>query len=289
MKKIFALLIAVCVLCFATVVFADSVVSRFTDSASDTLTVQQQTELCQKLDNVSERTGYDLLISIQDSINGKSEEAYIEDYYGWISVELNIDRGAVILLIALEERIVYIDCADDARYAVSYHDVEDILDAMTDDLSSGDYYSACMTFANKCDQKITAYINQTSSESDENYYPPYDNDNNGDYNYDYGEGNSCDIPYLALFSAIVGVVVGFIAVTVMKSKLKSVRRQEEASSYVVPGSMQVTASYDAFLYRNVVRREKPRNNNNGRSGGGFTPRGGGSFGTGRHRGSGRRF
>lgn len=294
MKKLFSILLIVFVLCASTAVSGYSVVSRVTDSVSDTLTAEQQTDLAQKLDGISERTGYDVLIYIADSLDGKTEEAFIEDYYDWISLELGIDKGAAILLVALQERIVYIDCADEARYAVSSYDVEDMLDAVTDDLSKGEYYKACITFADMCDGRITAYINGTSVDSDINYNPPYDNDYNDDYNYDYGEGNKSDILYLALFAVIAGVVVGFISVTVMKSKLRSVKRQNEATSYVVPGSMQVTVSYDAFLYRNVTRRERPRNNNNGRSGGGgFSSRGGGfgggSFGGGRHRGSGRRF
>ncbi len=294
MKKLLSLLILVCVLCFATGVSGYSVVSRVTDSVSDTLTAEQQTDLAQKLDDISERTGYDVLIYIVDSLDGKTEESFVEEYYDWISLELDIDKGAVILLIALEERIVYIDCADEAQAAVSYYDVENMLDAVTDDLSDGEYYQACVTFAEMCDGRISAYINGTSSDSSTNYNPPYDNDYNDDYNYDYGEGNKSDILYLALFAVIAGVVVGSISVTVMKSKLKSVRPQNEATSYVVPGSMQVTVSYDAFLYRNVTRRERPRNNNNGRSGGGgFSSRGGGfgggGFGGGRHRGSGRRF
>ena len=294
MKKLFSILLIAVVLCFSTAVSGDSVVSRVTDSVSDTLTAEQQTNLAQKLDGISERTGYDVLVYLTDSIDGKTEEAFVEEYYDWISLELDIDRGAVILLVALQERIVYIDCADDAKVAVSYYDVEDMLDAVTDDLSNGEYYSACITFAEMCDSRITAYINGTSSDSATNYNPPYDNDYNDDYNYDYGEGNKSDILYLALFAVIAGVIVGFISVSVMKSKLRSVRPQNEATSYVVPGSMQVTVSYDSFLYRNVTRRERPRNNNNGRSGGGgFSSRGGGfgggGFGGGRHRGSGRRF
>ena len=57
---------------------------------------------------------------------------------------------------------------------------------------------------------------------------------------------------------IVGIVVAFIVTLIMKGQLKSVRQQRAASNYVVAGSFRLTARSDVFLYRNVVRRERPK-------------------------------
>ena len=57
---------------------------------------------------------------------------------------------------------------------------------------------------------------------------------------------------------IVGIVVAFIVTLIMKGQLKSVRQQRAAANYVVPGSFRLTARSDVFLYRNVVRRERPK-------------------------------
>lgn len=58
-----------------------------------------------------------------------------------------------------------------------------------------------------------------------------------------------------------GVVIGLIAVLVMKSNLRSVRFRSGAGEYVTPGSFRLTASQDIFLYKTVTRIEKPQNNN----------------------------
>ena len=58
-----------------------------------------------------------------------------------------------------------------------------------------------------------------------------------------------------------GVVIGLIAVLIMKSNLRSVRFQSGAGEYMTPGSFHLTASQDIFLYKTVTRVEKPQNNN----------------------------
>ena len=62
-----------------------------------------------------------------------------------------------------------------------------------------------------------------------------------------------------LICIIIGIVVAFIVTGIMKAQLKSVRRQRSAANYVVDGSFGLTNRMDIFLYRNVVRRERPKN------------------------------
>ncbi|GCA67539.1 hypothetical protein KGMB01110_19750 [Mediterraneibacter butyricigenes] len=54
----------------------------------------------------------------------------------------------------------------------------------------------------------------------------------------------------------------------MKKKLKSVRLQPAAGSYVKKNSMQITQSRDLFLYKTLGRTEKPKSED--RSGGSST-------------------
>ena len=67
--------------------------------------------------------------------------------------------------------------------------------------------------------------------------------------------------------AVLGLIIGLISVLVMKSKLKSVRKQNYAHVYVRSDSMQVTVHNDLFLYRTVSRIRKQTNNSSGSSGG----------------------
>ena len=68
---------------------------------------------------------------------------------------------------------------------------------------------------------------------------------------------------------VIGLVIALIVTGIMRGQLKSVRAQSGASDYVKPGSLNVTQRQDLFLYRQIRRIEKPRNNDGpGRSRGG---------------------
>ena len=74
-------------------------------------------------------------------------------------------------------------------------------------------------------------------------------------------------PIWVLMALGIGFLIAIIAVSVMKSKLKSVRRQPAASSYIRPDSFQVTQSQDIFLYRNVTRTARPKDTGSSSGGG----------------------
>ena len=59
---------------------------------------------------------------------------------------------------------------------------------------------------------------------------------------------------------VIGIVVAFLVTGAMKAQLKSVQSQSSAASYIRSGSMVLTANEDLFLYRNVSRTPKPKNN-----------------------------
>ena len=77
-----------------------------------------------------------------------------------------------------------------------------------------------------------------------------------------------------LIAAIVGIVVAVVVVLILRGQLKTVRAQRGAADYTRPGSMQLTSSYEHFLYRTVNRTAKPKDNG-GSSGGGGAKTGGG--------------
>lgn len=85
-------------------------------------------------------------------------------------------------------------------------------------------------------------------------------------------------PIWILIGAVAGLIAAAVATGAMKSKMKSVRFQTSAANYVLPGTLELTASQDLFLYANVTRVARPKDTgSSSRSSGGG---GGGSFGGG---------
>lgn len=60
---------------------------------------------------------------------------------------------------------------------------------------------------------------------------------------------------------LIGLVIGFIVVSAMKSQLKSVRRESAAANYLTADSLNLTISTDRFLYENTTRTPRAKSNN----------------------------
>ena len=124
--------------------------------------------------------------------------------------------------------------------AITDDGIEYISNQFLPDLSDGDYMAAFAAYADLCDEFITqAKTGQ-----------PYDGD------------HIPKAPFNAvkclLISMAIGLVIALIVTGSMKAKLKSVRMQSAAASYVKSNSMNITESRDMFLYHTVDRREKPK-------------------------------
>lgn len=63
-----------------------------------------------------------------------------------------------------------------------------------------------------------------------------------------------------LICIAIGIVAALIVTGIMGAQLKSVRPQNAAGSYVVDDSFRLTHSRDLYLYRNVTRHARPKNN-----------------------------
>lgn len=67
---------------------------------------------------------------------------------------------------------------------------------------------------------------------------------------------------------VLGFLLAFIPTGVMSSKMNSVHMQNNASNYMVPGSMNVRTERDIFLYNTVTKTKRVKQNSSSGGGGG---------------------
>lgn len=67
---------------------------------------------------------------------------------------------------------------------------------------------------------------------------------------------------LLLISLLIGVAIGFVVVSVLKSQLRSVRRQSGAANYLTEGSLDLRVCQDRYLYQNTTRTPRAKSNKN---------------------------
>lgn len=149
-----------------------------------------------------------------------------------------------MLLISVEDNDWYISTCGYGITVFTDAGIEYIGKQIKGDLSDSNFAGAFDKFADLCDDFIT------QARTGE----PYDVKN---------------LPKepLSLIWIPIAIVAGFILSLIivgrMKAKLKTVRFQPAANSYMKAGSMNITESRDMFLYNTVTRTAKPKDNDSG--------------------------
>lgn len=221
---------------------------RLVDDA-DLLTSVEEEELLARLDAISEKYQQDLVIITNYSLNDKSATEFADDFFDYHGYGFGQDSSGILLLISMEYR----------DWALS---------------TSG---SAIKTFTDAGQTYMTE--NFLSYISDENYDKGFHKFIDLSENFleqartgqPYDYGNMPKKPLAWYWLPITLAVSFLIALGIqrsMKSKLKSVRRQEAADDYIRMNSFQLSDQRDLFLYKNVSRTIKPETSSSGGGGGG---------------------
>lgn len=251
-----ALLVAVVPLSFAVSgqeIPDERQLPRLVDRA-ELLDSDEADELLTLLDRLSDEIQCDIAVVTVNSLDGKSVVDYTDDFYDYNGYGYGEDRDGIMLLINMGERDVHISDCGYACRALSQKQLDRLREQVTPYLSSGDYYTAFRTFADRSAQLITDARNGGDDE------PAVD-----DHSF---EGFFRSLGSIPLICIVIGVIGGFIAVSIMKGKLKSVRRRGEASDYVRNGSFNITNSSDIFLYTTVSKTARPKADDSSHGGGG---------------------
>jgi len=225
------------------------------------LTASEARELTAKLDAISERHEFDVVVAVVESLGGKNVRLYAADFYEQKGFGFGRNLDGIILLLSMEYR-------EYAFVTTGYG-----LKAFTDPgqvyleklflpyLKADDYFTAFMAFADAADDFLIK----------------------AEAGAPYGAGNIPLTPteknkyrlYAAIGSLVLGLIIALTVTGIWRSQLKSVGRENLAQAYIRPGSMVVTARRDIFLHRHVTKTARPKNTSSG--GGSFKSSSGRSF------------
>lgn len=224
---------------------SNAVLPRLVDNA-DILTDAEESTLLQKLDSISEEGQYDMVIVTTDDLEGKTAQDYADNFYDYNGYGYGNGYDGILLLISTEGRgEICVSTHGRIYECLSNSDIDSILDYSFEYFINNDNYRTCTAFADRTQQLIE--MNQSDKE-----VPQYLRN--------------------AIIAFIVGLIIALIAVSVMKSQLKSVKFQTSASNYVRKESLNITDSSDIYLYNTVTKVPIPRDNT---SSGGSSHHGGG--------------
>ena len=222
-----------CLITFVLVLFSSftslaAKMPRLIDDA-DLLTDSQEKEIISILDSKSEENEFDIAILTVDYADYSSIESFADDFYDDNGYGYGNDFDGVIFVVNMADSEWTVSTCGSGENIIDDIALDEIEEICIPYLSAGDYYSAFTSFINITEEYIVDY----------NTFPFISN---------------------LFFSVVVGFVLSLIVVSVMKSKLKSVRKQIYSGAYMKENSFAVAESRDVYLYSHVTRTAKPKNN-----------------------------
>lgn len=246
-KRIFAFALALALCMMLSLSASAAPEDYFAEDYAGLLTSSEAAVLGEELQQISENYNIQLTVITLESLEGGDIDEWIAYIYEELELGCGEYDGGVLLLVSMDPRKMQILARGASAERITNSVIEGIFDEMQYDMSAGNYAAAFDTFANQCEYYLQG-----------NTAP-----------FDFGQN--------LVIALVIGLVVALIVVLILKGQLKSVHAQERADMYVKPGSMQLTQAGDFFMYRNVTRREKPKNNSSSGSGSSSGNAGGRSF------------
>lgn len=188
------------------------------------LTDEEKVYLWEKLESISEEFEMDIAIVTVPSLEGKTSQAFADDFYDYNGYGYGEGYDGMLLLVGVAERDAAITTYGRAIGIFTDNLQDTLWNKMMPHLSNDEWNGAFVAFANHVELVLVE--------------------------------NSKFNPFVIVIALIIGLFVALIVTGSMKSQLKTVRRQPAAHEYVVKGSLNITGSSEKFLYKNVssVRR-----------------------------------
>ena len=266
MKKLFSVLIGL-LLVTALVLPAFASQNPLVVDEADLLSDYEEQLLTATLEEISAKLEMDVVALTVNSTGSKSAMEFADDFYDYNGYGQGENHDGVILLIDMGDRAYWISTTGYAITAITDYSIEMIGDDIVPYMSDGDYYEAYNQYALLVDDLVTSAKNGSIYDWNNTYY------GYGDYDYgdSYYEGSSESDPITRVGTAvIVAAVISLIIVLMVAKSYKPVAFNRSAANYLNSGSLNVTGSYDRFLYNHVTSRRRVEQSSSGHSGGSST-------------------
>ena len=215
--------------------YAGDVTSRIVDDA-DVLTDEEEAKLRAKLDEISERQKFDVVINTINGGNYSSIVDYADDYFDYSRFYgFGENADGIILVMDYGTRAWGIVTTGKGMNIFTDAGQEYMTNKFMHYLSDGDTYKGFETYANLCDKFIEQYVTEGEA-------------------YDVGHLPK-DRNMLVVIggSVIPALILAAIICSILTSQLKTVRGQYKADNYAVKESFYISDAMDFFLYKNVTR------------------------------------
>lgn len=252
MKKIFKLFAIV----FALLLIVSPLKSvnaspvRVVDNA-DLLQQDEANELISLIDTVSQKHNVDVVLVTVNSTNGKTLEAFADDFYDYNGYGMGSERSGILMLVDMDSRTIWFSTRGYCTYAFTDYGIYQLEDTVIDEIIDKGYFKGFVKYVNEAER----YLSLADSGNPIDIIPE-------------PEPEKEEFTPNPFISAGLGGLVALISSLSAKGKNKSVSKKYTASDYKRAGSFHMTNANQWFLYKTVSRSRIVRDDDRGHSSGG---------------------
>lgn len=254
-KKLFSVL-TVFTLLFVLSITAFAKNPSIVDSAG-LFTESQKASLEEKIQETISLTGVDIVIVTTNDTQGKTSEAYSDDYFDYNGYGLGEERNGILFLINMGDREMHISQRGSGTNFFDDASVETAFDVITPYASAGEYGQAAETLLTYVQSRYNASVNPDAEYEFTEWYQGAEETQNvqGSIGAQESEKESepPDPALVSVIAVVVGLIAGCIACLLVASKYKM-----KLGGYQYPfrakSSVHMTVKTDTLVDRHITQQ-----------------------------------
>ena len=224
--------------------FASDKTVYFLDEAS-IVSSDNQREINSRLADISREQSCGVYLMTTDDFYGMSPQDFADSVYEEKEMGYGSSESGILLVVNFDSGDWIISTAGDAISAFTDAGQKYLMEKVTADLRD-DPASAFSVYADQCEDFL---IQAAKGEA-------YDNGN---------MPKEFNLILDIAIGIVIGILIAYIIVGRQKAALRTVRRQVAAKEYMKPGSLNLTAQNEQYLYNTVDRIKKESSSGGGSS------------------------
>ena len=208
-----------------------------------------------QIEEIFQNEHFDIVLVTETSIGSATTQDYAADFYDYGGFGYGENSDGILLLLVVGggvgNRDFFMLTTGRGETVFNQRVLYDLEDEILPSLRRSDFSSAVSRFVNGVQRRLIDARPKSPVEKAGKRFP---------------------------LLLILGTAVGLITVLIMKARMRTVRRKQNASSYIQKDSFRLTRRQDIYLYTTTTR-QRIVESSGGRGGGGFSGGGGGFHGS----------
>jgi len=254
LRNLLKLFLLIFIFCFAFPAFTQE---RIIDNAG-LLSQSQIASLKNRIDAISGRYKFDLVIVTERNIGDSRTVDYADDFFDYKGYGQGKNRDGCLFLQVTETRDYWISTSGSGIDILNDYALNKLKSDVVEFLSAGQNYEAYNAFLQNWEEYLAL-------------------DEKGGRRYNFF--HQYNVAVLIIVWALA-LAIGFITVQVWKSGMNTALAQTQAAAYIVPGSLSFKEKKDTFLFSTVTKTQRQTESSSSGGGGSHTSSSGRSHGGG---------